>query len=1436
MSEKKLIAGRYQMGDLLGHGGMGDVFRGVDHVTSREVAIKRLHPHIVRDNPHIVDRFVREGEALRQLGHPNIVDILDIVDEGHDHYLVMEYVSGGSLRDLVDEVGRVPVKRVLEIALDLADALTRAHRLHIIHRDIKPANVLLAEDGTPRLTDFGVAHLGDRTRLTETGSVIGTYAYLSPEACNGLPLDERADIWAFGVMLYEMLAGRLPFDESSTGAILTAILTKPAPDLQRLRADIPQPLLNLIYSMLEKDREHRIASVRLVGAELESIIRHLDTPARTEVLGEGEPGSGEPGSRFATPSDKARRASSSDVPAMERSTPGLSHGLSVYPVDEVSVKSASGPQPTPTTGEVILDNTGKWKWIAVMVSILVLASALVATIAILSGDGDSDDDTSDQGVGAMGAESGLGVPHGPGSSPADGENGAESDEEGASSDGDIASAPPDAISDGGPLPGDGRPPDPSSDPANIPQPEDVWPSVEPVGENDYMVLVCELAALQGTEQLAGSGRSNVTNTITDDLRLNLTSQRVPFSNIQVRRYPMIVSSATEARFVADHTGAAVIVWGNYDDERVQLNIQVGSLAPFPYNPFPREELENLVNIRVEMTDEREESAAAYVLGTLGILVDADGDGFETMRAMALIGTLDVQNASISPAYEQTIAAPVHRYLQVMVDDSEQGILYLTDAIEERGAASPILYAERGATYLRLGEVDRADNDLRLAESMTGPGVSWSQPLLVRTVTTTNLDEALDLFTQVIEMRPDDWFPLFFRGAIYYEIREFDLARADMEQAIALEPDANFPYIYATLIALHEGRITDAGIEIGTILALFPDPNYMQRLVEATFGTQFPDAFSLTMSAFTNLVLKNYEAVVEDASQGIELTSEYSVDAYMMRGFAYCALDDYVAAEADYTRALELDPGFMLAYVLRGEVRRAQGDYSAANDDFNVVRDDPNSEELYPLVRAVRAGQLDCTTFFTSANPLLQPRIEIESESGEAVTITPVAHGEYMVLVAQPQRLGNAADRDVQGPVVRNLQRTFEENLPYSNIRIRTYDEMITTPDQAREVAEAAGAVVIIWGTYTDAGAELEIQVGSTAQFPYILFEREAVERTTNVTARLDTDLQQCIAGPVINIINILSVAEGDESQFMLTLATLVGITHLDLEAAPLVGNSLAIHLHRALVASQTDRDTTLSEIDLAIELAEGNAIPYFYRSVLSLITMEEGFETLPAQVQQDLNTAQTLAPADWTALHYLAVTEDPAADIPIYSEIMALQPDDWYPVYLRGLMYYELGQFEEAQQDLDQSMALQPTTSQPYLIALMLALRSGDIVEAQQLAVIVTSEFPSAMSITRINRALDSSEAYLSSANTFSTTTNLLLGQYSTVARATDDMLWWVLTDPPPDLATAQGEPGAPGVVDVLMVRGIAYCNLGEIDPAQTAYSFAIDIDPENVLLYALRG
>jgi non-specific serine/threonine protein kinase len=300
----KLIANRFTINnpekDLLGRGGMGDVYRATDTQTGETVAVKALNPEILARDPTLLERFVREGEALRQLNHPNIVRMVAAVEEDGRHYLVMEYVGGGSLQDLLSANEPLPHERIIQIALDLSDALTRAHRLCIVHRDLKPANVLLADDGTPRLADFGIAHLTSDSPLTQSGIVIGSIDYLSPEACKGETLDERADIWSFGVMLFQMLSGKKPFEGNSMVAKLNAILTQKVPDLSQLAPHAPDALIDLVYRMLQKDPQQRIPSVRLVGAELESMLKgwQVVTPSHP-VFTE---------SRFETPTPSTQKA------------------------------------------------------------------------------------------------------------------------------------------------------------------------------------------------------------------------------------------------------------------------------------------------------------------------------------------------------------------------------------------------------------------------------------------------------------------------------------------------------------------------------------------------------------------------------------------------------------------------------------------------------------------------------------------------------------------------------------------------------------------------------------------------------------------------------------------------------------------------------------------------------------------------------------------------------------------------------------------------------------------------------------------------------------------------------------------------------------------------------------------------------------------------
>jgi len=265
--------GNYKITDLLGEGGMGTVYKAVDTRTGEFVAIKALKDTLEESSPDALDRFVREGETLRQLNHPNIIHLYDAFEHDGTHCIVMEYIAGGDLRGLLDRERQLPAKRALLIALDLADALTRTHRLNIIHRDIKPENILLADDGIPRLTDFGIANVRGNTLSTDEKNLAGTIPYLSPEALRGKIIDERSDIWSFGVLLFEMLAGEQPFPGQNIRELITAIMQEEPQDIQALNHDLPNQLVDLIYRMLIKNPTERIPSVRLVGAELEAIIK-----------------------------------------------------------------------------------------------------------------------------------------------------------------------------------------------------------------------------------------------------------------------------------------------------------------------------------------------------------------------------------------------------------------------------------------------------------------------------------------------------------------------------------------------------------------------------------------------------------------------------------------------------------------------------------------------------------------------------------------------------------------------------------------------------------------------------------------------------------------------------------------------------------------------------------------------------------------------------------------------------------------------------------------------------------------------------------------------------------------------------------------------------------------------------------------------------------
>ncbi len=244
------------------------VYLATDRLTKQQVALKVIARDLALDE-EMLTRFRHEGEALSQLRHRNIVAFVEMFAHHGQQVIVMEYVPGGSLHACLRQ-GRLPLMRVREIVLDLCDALIAAHRLNIIHRDIKPENILLAADGTPKLTDFGVARLlGTTTHLTGTGTQVGTPYYMSPEAWEGRPLDGQADVWSLGVVFYEMLTGEVPFGGEAVVAVMNKVLTAPLPDLGVLCPEAPDEVAAVVRRALARDKTQRYRTVRQLSADLE---------------------------------------------------------------------------------------------------------------------------------------------------------------------------------------------------------------------------------------------------------------------------------------------------------------------------------------------------------------------------------------------------------------------------------------------------------------------------------------------------------------------------------------------------------------------------------------------------------------------------------------------------------------------------------------------------------------------------------------------------------------------------------------------------------------------------------------------------------------------------------------------------------------------------------------------------------------------------------------------------------------------------------------------------------------------------------------------------------------------------------------------------------------------------------------------------------------
>ena len=263
----RVLAGRYQLGTLIASGGMAQVWQGTDEVLQRQVAVKLLHPHLAADATFVA-RFRQEAVAAARLAHPGIVSIYDTCSEGGHEAIVMELVTGPTLRQRLDDPAPIDPWQAAGLAAQVAEALDSAHRAGLVHRDIKPANVLLCGDGRVKVADFGIAKAIADADLTQPGLMLGTAKYLAPEQVRGGAVDARTDIYSLGVVLYEMLCGRAPFTADTDAATALARLHSDPLRPRQVRAGIPKALEEIVCRAMARAPGDRFGSAADLRAAL----------------------------------------------------------------------------------------------------------------------------------------------------------------------------------------------------------------------------------------------------------------------------------------------------------------------------------------------------------------------------------------------------------------------------------------------------------------------------------------------------------------------------------------------------------------------------------------------------------------------------------------------------------------------------------------------------------------------------------------------------------------------------------------------------------------------------------------------------------------------------------------------------------------------------------------------------------------------------------------------------------------------------------------------------------------------------------------------------------------------------------------------------------------------------------------------------------------
>lgn len=267
LSKGQKINNRYEIIKTIGEGGMANVYLAQDTILNRQVAIKVLRGDLENDEKFI-RRFQREAKSVSDLSHPNIVEVYDVGEEDNQHYIVMEYIDGKTLKQLIQKRGALTVAEVIDIMLQVTDGLNQAHEAYIIHRDIKPQNIMILDNGMIKITDFGIAMSMNATQLTQTNSVMGSVHYLPPEQASGKTATTKSDIYSAGILMYELLTGSVPFKGDNAVEIALKQMKERIPSIRKQNPLIPQSIENIVLKATAKNPKNRYDTIKEMNEDL----------------------------------------------------------------------------------------------------------------------------------------------------------------------------------------------------------------------------------------------------------------------------------------------------------------------------------------------------------------------------------------------------------------------------------------------------------------------------------------------------------------------------------------------------------------------------------------------------------------------------------------------------------------------------------------------------------------------------------------------------------------------------------------------------------------------------------------------------------------------------------------------------------------------------------------------------------------------------------------------------------------------------------------------------------------------------------------------------------------------------------------------------------------------------------------------------------------